>query len=70
MILTVHDSIVVDTHPDETEEVKSILVEAMTRIDVDMETRYKYKPVVPFNVEITMGKNWLDQEELSLTNAT
>jgi hypothetical protein len=25
---------------------------------------------VPFDIEISAGKNWLDQEELSLTNAT
>ena len=70
LILTVHDSIVVDTHPDEVEQVKSILVEAMTRIDEEMVTRFGYKCVVPFDIEISAGKNWLDQEELSLTNAT
>jgi len=63
LILTVHDSIVVDTHPDEIEQVKSILTEAMTKVGEESEKLFNYKLVVPLDIEISGGINWLDQEE-------
>lgn len=66
LILTVHDSIVVDTHPDETDQVKAVLVEAMTEIGEDLKKRYEYEAIVPFDIEISGGKNWLEQEDLAL----
>lgn len=70
LILTVHDSIVVDCHKSELEEVKRLLCQAMTGIDKEMEKRFNYKSVVPFDIEISAGTNWLEQHELVLTNAT
>ena len=63
LILTVHDSIVVDTHPDEIEQVKIILTEAMTKVGEESEKLFNYKIVVPLDIEISGGINWLDQEE-------
>jgi DNA polymerase-1 len=63
IILTVHDSIVVDTHPDEIDQVKSILTEAMTKVGEESEKLFNYKLVVPLDIEISGGINWLDQEE-------
>ena len=63
LILTVHDSIVVDTHPDEIEQVKNILTEAMTKVSEESEKLFNYKLVVPLDIEISGGINWLDQEE-------
>jgi len=63
LILTVHDSIVVDTHPDEEEIVKEILTEAMTKVGEEAEKRFNYSIVVPLEIEISRGTNWLDQEE-------
>ena len=70
LILTVHDSIVVDCHKDELNQVKQILKDAMLGIDEEMKTRFKYTPIVPFDIEISAGNNWLEQEELVLTDAT
>ena len=70
LILTVHDSIVVDCHKDELEEVKRILQTAMLGIGEEMKQRFDYTPVVPFDIEISAGNNWLNQEELVLTTAT
>jgi len=70
LILTVHDSIVVDCHKDELEKVKELLHIAMTGIDEEMLERFNYKSVVPFDIEISAGTNWLDQHELELTTAT
>ena len=63
LILTVHDSIVSDTHPDEIDIVKNLLTEATTKVGEDSEKLFGYKLVVPLDVEISHGKNWLDQEE-------
>lgn len=63
LILTVHDSICVDTHPDELEEVKALLTEAMTGVHKETKKRWNYDMVVPLEIEISGGNNWLDQEE-------
>jgi DNA polymerase I-like protein with 3'-5' exonuclease and polymerase domains len=63
LILTVHDSIVSDTHPDEIDIVKQLLTEATTKVGEESEKLFGYKLVVPLDVEISHGKNWLDQEE-------
>lgn len=63
IILTVHDSLVSDTHPDEIDQVKAILTTAMTEVGEELESRFNYKAVVPLKIEISRGKNWLDQEE-------
>ena len=63
LTLTVHDSICVDTHPDELEQVKSILTEAMTGVGEEAEKRFGYKTVVPLDIEISGGPNWLEQQE-------
>ena len=63
LTLTVHDSICVDTHPDEIEQVKSILTEAMTGVGEEAEKRFGYKTIVPFDIEISGGPNWLEQQE-------
>jgi DNA polymerase I-like protein with 3'-5' exonuclease and polymerase domains len=66
LILTVHDSIVVDCHPDELTQVKRVLVEAMANVGEELEQRFDYKPVLPLDVEMTVGPNWLEQEEIPL----
>lgn len=65
LILTVHDSIVVDVHPDETEQVKFILSEAMTKVHEEAKKLFNYNMVVPLDIEISGGINWLEQEEFS-----
>ena len=65
LILSVHDSIVVDTHPDEIEEVKFILNEAMTKVSEEAKKLFSYNMIVPLDIEISHGKNWLDQTEYS-----
>ena len=64
LILTVHDSIVVDCTKEEFEQVKSILHIAMVDVHEEIEARFNYKCVVPFDIEISIGSNWLDQTEI------
>jgi DNA polymerase I-like protein with 3'-5' exonuclease and polymerase domains len=56
----------VDCHPDELTQVKKVLVEAMANVGEELEQRFDYKPVLPLDVEMTVGPNWLEQEEIPL----
>lgn len=62
LILTVHDSIVVDVYPDELEQVSEALIWAMTAIDEEIKERWEYECVLPFKCEIAHGTNWMDME--------
>ena len=59
---TVHDSIVIDCHPDEELHVLEILKVSMLGVATDLQKRYKIKYLMPVEIEIKKGKNWLDTE--------
>jgi len=63
LILTVHDSICVDCHPDELEQVKEALTWSMQGVPEEVEKRWGYTFALPLAIEISGGKNWLDQVE-------
>lgn len=63
LVLTVHDSIVVDTHPEEEEQVKDALRWAMEGVTEEAEKLWNYSFVLPLKIEISHGQNWLDQTE-------
>ena len=63
LILTVHDSICVDCFSPELQQVKDILTEAMTKVGEEAKERFGYSLVVPLDIEISGGKNWLEQTE-------
>jgi DNA polymerase I len=60
LILTVHDSIVVDCYPGEEQKVYDVLTEAMTGVTSEIKERWDYSFVVPLDIEISKGPNWLD----------
>ena len=66
LVLTVHDSIVVDCHPDEVEQVKKALQWAMVGVSAEVKKRFGYDMVLPLNIEISAGSNWMEQTELVL----
>ena len=68
LILTVHDSIVVDVHPDEVTEVCDVLKEAMLGVKDDMVSRFGYDPVLPLDIEIESGPDWMSMSEIPLTS--
>ena len=70
LVLTVHDSICVDGYPGEEEQVIKILFDAMQGVDDEAYNRWGYKFVLPLDVEISSGPNWLYQTELSVDYAT
>jgi len=59
-VLTVHDSIVIDVHPDEEELCKQILIDAMENVADEVYLRYNYRMVMPLSIEIKSGHNWLE----------
>jgi DNA polymerase-1 len=63
LVLTVHDSIVVDTHPEEVEQVKDALRWAMEGVTEEASELWDYTFALPLNIEISRGENWLEQEE-------
>lgn len=64
IILSVHDSLVVDCCPTERIKVINILTWAMKMVTEEVEQRWDYPFVVPLDIEISEGKNWLEQVEL------
>jgi len=59
VILTVHDSIVVDTHPDEVRKVETILTWAMKDVLTEATERWDHEFVLPLEIEIVSGPTWL-----------
>ena len=51
MLLQVHDELVFDIHNDELEELKVVIKEEMENA---------YKMIVPLDVEVGIGQNWLE----------
>lgn len=64
LILTVHDSIVVDVHPEEDDRVIEALKWAMGGLAEEAKERYDYELQLPLDIEITQGPNWMEQVEL------
>lgn len=57
---TVHDSIVIDCHPDEKDICISLMRQAMLSLPEETIRRYGVKYDMPVEIEIKMGDNWLD----------
>ena len=57
---TVHDSIVLDVHPDEFDICIKLMREAMLSLPEETQRRYGVKYDMPVEIEIKSGDNWLD----------
>ena len=66
LINTVHDSIVVDGHPDEIEIMTKILDKATGSVVDSLYDFYKIEFNVPLDTELKVGYNWLDMQEVDL----
>ncbi len=64
LVLSVHDSIVVDCRADERDTVLEALRWAMVGVVDEATERWNYTFTLPLEIEISEGKNWLDQVEL------
>ena len=64
LIITVHDSVVVDCHPDEIDAVKDGLTWAMEGVKNELKTRFNYEAQLPLDIEIEGGKSWMEMTEM------
>ena len=63
---TVHDSIVIDAHPSEIDICIKLMQEAMLCLPHETNRRYNVTYDMPVGIEIKMGDNWLDLQEVDL----
>jgi DNA polymerase I-like protein with 3'-5' exonuclease and polymerase domains len=64
VVNSVHDSIVIDVHPQEIEVVCKIIQEVQDNLHVMIKNRWGIDFNVPLALEAKMGNNWLDQQEV------
>ena len=69
IILTVHDSIVVDCYPGEEDNLYRLLHDAMSySIGKEMKNRFNYDLCLPLDIEMVKGINWNETQEVSFQN--
>ena len=66
LVLTVHDSIVVDVYPEETQVVLQALNWAMEEIGEELLERFEYSPILPLTTEAEIGVNWMETTPISV----
>ena len=65
VINTIHDSVIVDCHPEEIEEVKQISSICLVKAQDEAEKRFGLDKFIPLEVEMSIGNNWMEQKECS-----
>jgi DNA polymerase I-like protein with 3'-5' exonuclease and polymerase domains len=60
LVNTVHDSMVIDVHPDETQKVIKLVEEMNNGLNDLVEKYYSVTMNVPLLLEAKIGDNWLD----------
>jgi len=63
IVNSVHDSVVIDTHPNEEEEVKSCISQAEKYIRHQFLAKFQVDFDVPLIMECKIGENWMELEE-------
>ena len=63
VINTVHDSVLIDTHPSELEIVKSVAPGCLVDAQAEAKKRFGLSDYIPLEVEMSHGKNWMLQED-------
>jgi len=60
IVNSVHDSMVIDVHPDEKDQVLQIVTDLNGSLEELIEKAYNVKMNVPMLLEAKIGNNWLD----------
>ena len=68
LVNTVHDSTVIDVHPNEKNYVIQIITDMNNDLDLIIEEAYNVKMNVPMLLEAKIGPNWLDTKDVSEYN--
>jgi len=64
LVNSVHDSVVIDVHPDETEVVIQTIKDMNEDLNSLVETAYGVTMNVPLLLEAKIGNNWLDMSDV------
>jgi len=65
VINTVHDSVLIDTHPEELAIVKQIGPKCLLDAQREALDRFGLDTYIPLDVEMSRGKNWMEQEDFA-----
>ena len=65
VINTVHDSVLIDTHPDEIDIVKDIGPQCLLDAQEEAKKRFGLPDYIPLEVEMSCGNNWMDQQDFN-----
>ncbi len=65
---TVHDSVVLDVYPGEDKKAITTLKDAMMSLSDECVKRYGFKYTMPVGIELKLGNDWLNMEEVYKTN--
>ena len=66
IINTVHDSIIMDVHPDEKDWMINLLQRSMLCIPEECKEQFGIDFDMPIEIELKIGKDWLNLEELEI----
>jgi len=69
LCLTVHDSIVADTHPDEFDIINQVFEDGFARTIPALEERFGIKFNIPLDFDLESGYNLLNKEKINLKGA-
>jgi DNA polymerase-1 len=64
IVNTVHDSIVIDVHPNEVEEIINVINSVNDDMTDIINEQFNIKINVPLLLEAKIGNNWLDTKEI------
>ena len=64
LVNSVHDSMVIDTHPDEINDVLGVINLINTNLNDMIQKEYNIKVNVPLLLESKIGDNWLDTKDV------
>jgi DNA polymerase I-like protein with 3'-5' exonuclease and polymerase domains len=64
LVNSVHDSVVIDVHPDETEVVVQTIKDMNEDLNSLVEKAYGVVMNVPLLLEAKIGNNWLDMSDV------
>lgn len=64
LIWTVHDSIILDVHPDETDQVLALVRDVFDNIRRDIKEWWNYEFSLPLRYEMKFGDNWRDLQDI------
>ena len=65
VINTVHDSVLIDTHPDEIDIVKEIGPQCLLDAQEEAKKRFGLPDYIPLEVEMSRGNNWMEQQDFN-----